>query len=229
MRLYSYELFAVSDFQGDVHVRPFPVNVFGIERLLVPAFEKVAFAANLTSSSSVATRHNPNKFGFCSHCSIGSQLCRHFHSCKTKCKRSSLVDVSIPGATIIRILLQRGAGLAGCGCLRKIATEGFHVRSLRMPQSYLFRQRPAFIVVVNHLPGHAAVDADVLTGDKSGLVGTEKEHHVGNLSSNSIVVIFIGHKGSGFLGISVVCSGFCALNSCYATRLRKVQHRAYVL
>ena len=108
MRLYSYELFAVSDFQGDVHVRPFPVNVFGIERLLVPAFEKVAFAANLTSSSSVATRHNPNKFGFCSHCSIGSQLCRHFHSCKTKCKRSSLVDVSIPGATIIRILLQRG-------------------------------------------------------------------------------------------------------------------------
>jgi hypothetical protein len=37
--------------------------------------------------------------------------------------------------------------------------------------------------VVYHLVGHATVDADVLSRDETRLVGTEIEHHVGNVQS----------------------------------------------
>ena len=35
--------------------------------------------------------------------------------------------------------------------------------------------------MVDHLAGHAAVDADVLAGDEAGLVGAEIQHHVGDV------------------------------------------------
>ena len=35
------------------------------------------------------------------------------------------------------------------------------------------------VVMVNHEFRHAAVYADILAGDKAGLVGTEEQHHVG--------------------------------------------------
>lgn len=35
--------------------------------------------------------------------------------------------------------------------------------------------------MIDHLSGHPFVDADVFPGDKSGLVGAEKEDHVGNI------------------------------------------------
>ena len=35
--------------------------------------------------------------------------------------------------------------------------------------------------MVDHLVGHATVDADVLAGDEPGLVRGEVEHHVGNV------------------------------------------------
>ena len=40
-------------------------------------------------------------------------------------------------------------------------------------------QFPSIITVIDHLMGHATVDADVLAGDEAGLVGTEEQHHVG--------------------------------------------------
>lgn len=35
--------------------------------------------------------------------------------------------------------------------------------------------------MIDHLPGHPSVDADIFPGDKSGLVEAEKEDHVGNI------------------------------------------------
>ena len=35
------------------------------------------------------------------------------------------------------------------------------------------------VAVVNHLVSHSAVDANVLAGDESSLVGAKKQHHVG--------------------------------------------------
>ena len=114
-----------SYFQRYIHIRPFAVYIVGIEDFFASAFKNMAFAAQLTSSSSVTInfveyrlhsaqpskldsalvctifRHNPNKFGFCSRCSICSQLCKHFHSFKTESKRSSRVDDSIFGAVFI--------------------------------------------------------------------------------------------------------------------------------
>ena len=37
------------------------------------------------------------------------------------------------------------------------------------------------IAMVNHLPGHATVDADVLACDESCLVGAEEQHHIGDV------------------------------------------------
>ena len=45
----------------------------------------------------------------------------------------------------------------------------------------LFVQPPSPIPVVDHLPGHAAVDADVFAGDEARLVRTEEQHHVGDV------------------------------------------------
>lgn len=42
-------------------------------------------------------------------------------------------------------------------------------------------QGPAKVIVIDHLPGHPSVDADIFPGDKSGLVEAEKEDHVGNI------------------------------------------------
>ena len=37
------------------------------------------------------------------------------------------------------------------------------------------------VAVVDHLTGHAAIDADVLARDEACLVATEEEHHMGNV------------------------------------------------
>ena len=37
------------------------------------------------------------------------------------------------------------------------------------------------IAMVNHLPGHAAVDADILACDESRLVGAEEQHQIGDI------------------------------------------------
>ena len=42
-------------------------------------------------------------------------------------------------------------------------------------------QRPTMIAMVNHLPGHASVDADILACDESRLVGAEEQHHIGDI------------------------------------------------
>ena len=42
----------------------------------------------------------------------------------------------------------------------------------------LYLQFPAAIAVVDHLPCHPAVNADIFSRDKSRLVRTEKKHHV---------------------------------------------------
>ena len=44
-----------------------------------------------------------------------------------------------------------------------------------------FIQRPAVVGVVDHLPCHAAVDADVLARDEAGLVRGQEERHVGDV------------------------------------------------
>ena len=35
--------------------------------------------------------------------------------------------------------------------------------------------------VVDHLSGHTAIDADVFSGDKAGLVRAEKQYHMGDI------------------------------------------------
>lgn len=45
----------------------------------------------------------------------------------------------------------------------------------------LFVQSPSPIPVIDHLPGHTAVDADVLAGDEARFVRTEEQHHVGDV------------------------------------------------
>ena len=37
------------------------------------------------------------------------------------------------------------------------------------------------IAVVNHLPGHTTVDADIFACDESSLVGAEEQHHIGDV------------------------------------------------
>ena len=50
---------------------------------------------------------------------------------------------------------------------------------IRCISCYLLRQRPTMFAMVNHLPGHATVNADVLARDETSLVRAEKEHHIG--------------------------------------------------
>ena len=37
------------------------------------------------------------------------------------------------------------------------------------------------VTVVNHLAGHAAIDADILAGDEACILRTEVEHHICNV------------------------------------------------
>ena len=47
---------------------------------------------------------------------------------------------------------------------------------------YLFGiQRPAVVTMVNHQPGLTAINADVLAGDETSLVGSQEQHHVGDI------------------------------------------------
>ena len=46
---------------------------------------------------------------------------------------------------------------------------------------FRFFELPAEIVVVNHLLGHAAINADVFARDEARLVGGEEENHVRNV------------------------------------------------
>ena len=55
------------------------------------------------------------------------------------------------------------------------------VRSAITLPCHLFIQRPAMIAMVNHLPGHATVDANILACDESCLVGAEEQHHIGDV------------------------------------------------
>ena len=52
---------------------------------------------------------------------------------------------------------------------------------------------PAVVTVVDHLPCHAAIDADVLSGDETGLVAAEEQHHIGN-------VHWVANSAAGLLG-----------------------------
>ena len=54
------------------------------------------------------------------------------------------------------------------------------VRSAITLSCCLFRQSPAVVTMVNHLPGHATVDADILACDESCLVGAE-EHRLSRM------------------------------------------------
>ena len=46
----------------------------------------------------------------------------------------------------------------------------------------LFRlQGPAMIPMINHEPGLTAVNADILTGNETGFVRCQKQHHIGNI------------------------------------------------
>ena len=45
----------------------------------------------------------------------------------------------------------------------------------------LFIHPPSPIPVIDHLPGHAAVDADVFAGDEARLVRAEEQHHMGDV------------------------------------------------
>ena len=47
----------------------------------------------------------------------------------------------------------------------------FHRRERQTAHSFL--KPPTIVVVVDHVAGHAAVDADVLAGDEARLVGGE--------------------------------------------------------
>ena len=40
---------------------------------------------------------------------------------------------------------------------------------------------PIAIIMIDHLPGHATIDADILAGDKSCLVRAQEQHHIGNI------------------------------------------------
>ena len=69
----------------------------------------------------------------------------------------------------------------------------------------LFFQFPTAIFVVNHLPGHAAVDADVLARDKSSPVRAEKEHHIGDIKGIS------DSAGRLLRGIRAFVDGVCRI------------------
>ena len=47
---------------------------------------------------------------------------------------------------------------------------------------------PSEIIVIDHLPGHAAVDTNVFARDEACLVGTEIQHHIGNVHGWSAII-----------------------------------------
>ena len=51
---------------------------------------------------------------------------------------------------------------------------------------------PPMLPVVDHEPGHAAVDANVFSGNEAGLVGTEEQRHFGD-------VLRLAHPAHGLL------------------------------
>ena len=61
--------------------------------------------------------------------------------------------------------------------------DNMYVTNLKeyLPSSFHWRQTPPVVPVVDHLAGHAAVDADVLAGDEAGLVVPEIQHHAGDI------------------------------------------------
>ena len=62
----------------------------------------------------------------------------------------------------------------------EVSRRSIKVRNLLMVLTSFFRffELPAEIVVVNHLFGHAAINADVLARDEARLVRGEEENHV---------------------------------------------------
>lgn len=47
--------------------------------------------------------------------------------------------------------------------------------------------------VIDHEPGHAAVDADIFAGDEAGFFGAQKQRHLGN-------ILWLAHPAHGLLG-----------------------------
>ena len=72
--------------------------------------------------------------------------------------------------------------------------------------SFHRRQTPPVVPVVDHLAGHATVDADVLAGDEAGLVGAEIQHHIGDVQG-------IAHAARRLLhGIGTLIDGVLSVN-----------------
>ena len=72
----------------------------------------------------------------------------------------------------------RRAKKPGKSQVRYMALAACIVLALSLIHICFSFQRPPEVAVVYHLPGHAAVDADVLAGDEARLVRAEVEHHV---------------------------------------------------
>ena len=73
----------------------------------------------------------------------------------------------------------------------------------------LFFQLPTVVSVVNHLLGHATVNADVLTRNETCLVAAKEQHHIGN-------VHWIADSAGRLLrGIGTFVNGVCRI---YPTR-----------
>ena len=59
--------------------------------------------------------------------------------------------------------------------------------------------------MINHLLGHAAIDADVLACYKAGLVAAKEQHHIGNVHG-------ITHSAGRLLpGIGPFINGVCRI------------------
>ena len=42
-------------------------------------------------------------------------------------------------------------------------------------------QRPTVVTVIDHKPGLTAINADIFAGDETGFVGSQEQHHVGDI------------------------------------------------
>ena len=74
-------------------------------------------------------------------------------------------------------------------------------------------QLPSVLAVVNHLAGHAAVDADVFACDKTSFVAAKKQHHVGNVHR-------VANSASRLLcSVWTVVNGVCGVNPARRNRI----------
>ena len=66
-------------------------------------------------------------------------------------------------------------------------------------------ETPATIVMIDHLMGHAAIDANIFPCDESGLVRAKEKHHLGDVLGRSHpprrVLLLIGPEELGSGGV----------------------------